>query len=104
MAELPLLHTIWQPVAEGIHRLATADPRYAFAAVALYIVSLFIGGARWRGFLQAVGGHVSVLRSTLATLGGIAAGNLTPGRVSGEACRIALIRLNGAATWRQATV
>ena len=43
------------------------------------------------------------LAPTLATLGGIAAGNLTPAP-GGEACRIALVRLGGRATWPQATV
>ena len=98
------LQSIWQPVANSLHRLSTAEPRYVLAALTLYIVSLFIVGARWRGFLRAVGGNVGVTRATLATLGGIAAGNLTPGRVGGEASRIALVRLGGTATWRQATV
>jgi uncharacterized membrane protein YbhN (UPF0104 family) len=46
---------------------------------------------------------VTVLRATLATLGGIAAGNLTPAP-GGEACRIGLVGLGGRATWTQATV
>jgi uncharacterized membrane protein YbhN (UPF0104 family) len=103
-ATLPSLHSIWQPVANSLHRLSTADPRYVLAALSLYIVSLFIVGERWRGFLRALGGNVGVTRATLATLGGIAAGNLTPGRVGGEASRIALVRLSGTVTWRQATV
>ena len=98
------LQSIWQPVANSLHRLSTAEPRYVVAALVLYIASLFIVGARWRGFVRALGGNVSVPRATLATLGGIAAGNLTPGRVGGEACRIGLVRLSGTATWRQATV
>jgi uncharacterized membrane protein YbhN (UPF0104 family) len=43
------------------------------------------------------------MRATLATLGGIAAGNLTPSP-GGEACRIGLVRLGGRATWREATI
>jgi uncharacterized protein (TIRG00374 family) len=88
------LQSIWQPVANSLHRLSTAEPRYVVAALVLYIASLFIVGARWRGFVRALGGNVSVPRATLATLGGIAAGNLTPGRVGGEACRIGLVRLS----------
>ncbi len=76
---------------------------YAATACLLYVVSLFIAGARWRGFLRAQGGEVTVLSATLATLGGIAAGNLTPAP-GGEACRIGLVRLGGRATWTQATV
>ena len=83
--------------------MSSARPAYATAAFLLYVVSLFIAGARWRGFLRAQGGEVSVLRATLATLGGIAAGNLTPAP-GGEACRIGLVRLGGRATWTQATV
>src|SRR5450830_1592269 len=99
------LHSIWHTVANSVQRLSTARPGYAIAALALYVVSLFIVGARWRGFLRAVGGEVGILRATLATLGGIAAGNLTPSsRVGGEACRIGLVRLSGRATWQQATI
>ncbi len=98
------MQSIWQTVATSLHRISAADPRYVFTALALYVVSLFIGGARWRGFLQALGGDVGAVRATLATLGGIAAGNLTPGRIGGEACRIGLVRMSGTATWRQATI
>jgi uncharacterized membrane protein YbhN (UPF0104 family) len=84
-------------------RLSTANPGYAAAAFLLYVVSLVIAGARWRGFLRALGGEVSVMRATLATLGGIAAGNLTPAP-GGEACRIGLVRMGGRATWREATI
>ena len=97
------LHFIWHTVAESLRRLATARPGYAAAALALYVVSLFIAGARWRGFLRALGGEVGVLRATLATLGGIAAGNLTPSP-GGEACRIALVQVGGRVTWTQATI
>jgi uncharacterized membrane protein YbhN (UPF0104 family) len=97
------LHAIWQTVATSARRLSTAHPAYAVAALILYIVSLFIAGARWRGFLRALGADAGVRRATLATLGGIAAGNLTPAP-GGEACRIALLRAAGRATWQQATV
>ena len=94
---------IWRIVVNSLERLSTARPAYAAAAFLLYIVSLFIAGARWRGFLRAQGGEVGVMRATLATLGGIAAGNLMPAP-GGEACRIALVRLGGRATWREATI
>ena len=96
---------IWHAILLGLERLSTARPSYVVAALALYIVSLWIVGARWRNFVVALGGSVGVWRATLATLGGIAAGNLTPSsRLAGEACRIALGRLGGTVTWRQATV
>ena len=94
------LHAIWHTVADSLARLSTANPGYAAAAFLLYVVSLVIAGARWRGFLRALGGEVTVMRATLATLGGIAAGNLTPAP-GGEACRIGLVRLGGRATWRR---
>jgi uncharacterized membrane protein YbhN (UPF0104 family) len=99
------LQSIWHTVANSVHRLSAAELRYVLAALALYVASLFIVGARWRGFLRALGGDVSLVRATLATVGGIAAGNLAPSsRVGGEACRISLVRLTGTATWRQATI
>ena len=97
------MHAVWHIVAVSLERLMTARPAYAVAAWLLYVISLFIAGARWRGFLRALGGDVSVTRATLATLGGIAAGNLTPAP-GGEACRIGLVRVGGRATWPQATV
>ena len=97
------MRAFWLTAAASVERLSTARPAYAAAAFLLYVVSLFIAGARWRGFLRAQGGEATVLRATLATLGGIAAGNLTPAP-GGEACRIGLVRLGGRATWTQATV
>ena len=97
------MHAIWHTVATSVQRLSTARPAYAAAALALYVVSLFIAGARWRGFLRALGADAGVVRATLATLGGIAAGNLTPSP-GGEACRIALVRVGGRTTWPQATI
>ena len=96
------MHAIWHTVATSAQRLSTARPAYAATALALYVVSLFIAGTRWRGFLGALGAKVTIARATAATLGGIAAGNLTPSP-GGEACRIALLRAGGRATWPQAT-
>ncbi len=53
------LHAIWHTVANSVARLSTARPGYAAAALLLYIVSLVIAGARWRGFLRALGGDVT---------------------------------------------
>jgi uncharacterized membrane protein YbhN (UPF0104 family) len=99
------MDAIWRVVGEGLVRLASAKLGYVAGALALYIVSLFISGFRWRGFIRALGGHVGVLRATLATLGGIAVGNLVPSsRLGGEAVRITLARDAGHVSWRQATV
>jgi uncharacterized membrane protein YbhN (UPF0104 family) len=96
---------IGHAAAETARRLAQARPEYLFAALVLYIGSLFIVGARWRGFLRALGGDVGLGRAAMATLGGIAAGNLTPSmRLAGEACRIAIVRETGRASWQHATI
>jgi glycosyltransferase 2 family protein len=96
---------IWQTVLAAAQRLTTARSPYVVAAVMLYLTSLWIVGARWQRFIGAVGGIIGLGRATLATLGGIAAGNLTPSsRLAGEACRITIGRLGGTVTWRQATV
>ena len=96
---------IWHLVGESARRLMTARPGYILLALSLYVASLFIVGARWRGFVRSVGGEVAVWRASLATLAGIAVNNLFPsGRLGGEACRIALVRKHGVVTWRQATV
>jgi uncharacterized membrane protein YbhN (UPF0104 family) len=95
---------IWQTIVTSVGRLSAARLPLVLAALGLYVVSLFITGARWRGFLRALGGDASLLRAALATLGGISVGNLTPSsRLAGEACRIALVRSAGRATWGQAT-
>jgi len=97
------LQSIWQLVVSSVERLSAARPGYAAGAFLLYAISLGIAGARWRGFLRALGGDVGVVRATLATIGGIAAGNLAP-VPGGEAVRIALARTGGRATWQQATM
>jgi uncharacterized membrane protein YbhN (UPF0104 family) len=96
---------IWQTVLAAAQRVTTARSPYVAAAIALYVASLWIVGARWRRFIGAAGGTIGLSRATLATLAGIAAANLTPSsRLAGEACRITLGRLAGTVTWRQATV
>ena len=93
----------WSTALAGAARLSSAQPVYVFAVLGLYIVSLFIAGARWRGFLRVLGHDVSVVQATLATMGGIAAGNVTPSRLGTEPCRVALVRLAAPVTWGQVT-
>ena len=96
---------IWETAVGAAHRLATARPGFVVAALALYIVSVFIVAARWTRFLRMLGASVSVWRAALAGVAGIAVGNLVPSsRLGGEACRIALVRRSGEVTWQQATV
>lgn len=96
---------IWHTIVDGVQRLAAARIGFVLAALGLYIVSLFLVGYRWRGFLRMVGGKSGVVRATLATLAGISVNNLTPSsRVGGEACRVTLVRMAGEASWRQATI
>ena len=99
------MSTLWTTIVGSLQRLATARPEYILLALALYVGSLFLVGARWRGFFRSIGGDVGIWRATLATLGGIAVGNLFPSsRLGGEACRIALVRRAGSVSWRQATL
>ena len=95
---------LWATVAASGSRLSAARPAYVAAALALYVVSVFITGARWRGFLRALGTDVSVLQAGLATLGGIAVGNVTPSRLGTDPCRVALVRLTARVTWAQVTL
>jgi uncharacterized membrane protein YbhN (UPF0104 family) len=86
---------LWHLTLESLTRLSAARPGWVAAALALHVVSLFIVGARWRGFLRMLGARVTILRATLATLGGIAVGNLTPSsRLAGEACRVTLAHVD----------
>jgi len=93
--------SLWSAVSATVSRVGTADPLYVLAVLGLYVVSLFITGARWRGFLGALGGEVSLMRASLAMLGGIAAGNLTPSRIGTEPCRVALVGVTSRLTWAQ---
>lgn len=96
---------IWRTIVESLERLRTARIEFILLALGLYIVSLFIVGARWRRFVRVLGGDVSLVRASLAQLGGVAVGNLTPSsRLGGEACRIALVQAEGRVTWGQATL
>ena len=95
---------LWSTVTAGAARLAAAQVSYVLAALALYVFSVFVTGVRWRGFLRALGGDVSVLQAGLATLGGIAVGNVTPSRFGSDPCRVALVRLTGQVTWAQVTL
>jgi uncharacterized membrane protein YbhN (UPF0104 family) len=96
---------VWEVAMAAVDRLRTAAPGWVVAALALYIGGVIIVGARWRGFLRMVGGDVSTVRASLATLGGIAIGNLTPSsRLAGEVCRMTLGGAGTPLTWRQLVI
>ncbi|HWW86950.1 MAG TPA: lysylphosphatidylglycerol synthase transmembrane domain-containing protein [Vicinamibacterales bacterium] len=66
---------------------------YALLALSLYVVSLLIGGARWKRLLAGMGGRVSIGQTTLINLAGIGVNNVTPSsRIGGDVCRIFLMR------------
>ena len=105
MVQSPPVTQLWCVLRASLERLATAAPGWVLAALALYIVSLFIVGVRWRSFVRMLGGDIGTLRATLATLGGIAVGNLTPSsRLAGEACRMSLARVEGNVNWQQIAI
>ena len=93
-----------QTIRAAIERLSAAEPAFLLGALALYVGSLFIAGARWRLFVRALGGQVGVRGATLAITAAIAVNNLTPSsRLGGEACRVTLVRMRCGTGWREAT-
>src|SRR5262245_7747589 len=76
--------------------LAHARPLLVVAAVALHLAGLIITGERWRLVVVALGGRLTLLRSTLINLAGIFVRNATPTTgLGGDASRIALLRAEG---------
>jgi glycosyltransferase 2 family protein len=65
-------------------------------AIALHLAGLIVTGERWRGVIAALGGRVTLVRSTLINLAGIFVRNATPTTgLGGDASRIALLRAEG---------
>ncbi len=78
------------------HALAHARPGLVLLAIALHLAGLVVTGERWRGVIAALGGRVTLLRSTLINLAGICVRNATPTTgLGGDASRIALLRAEG---------
>jgi uncharacterized membrane protein YbhN (UPF0104 family) len=78
--------------------LAQARPMLVVAGVALHLAGLLVTGERWRLVVAALGGRLTLLRSTLINLAGIFVRNATPTTgLGGDASRIALLRAEGIA-------
>jgi uncharacterized membrane protein YbhN (UPF0104 family) len=76
--------------------LAHARPLLVAAAVALHLGGLLVTGERWRLVVVALGGRLTLVRSTLINLAGIFVRNATPTTgLGGDASRIALLRAEG---------
>ena len=76
--------------------LAHARPLLVAVAVALHLAGLLVTGERWRLVVVALGGRLTLLRSTLINLAGIFVRNATPTTgLGGDASRIALLRAEG---------
>ena len=76
--------------------LAHARPALIAVAVALHLAGLLVTGERWRLVVAALGGRLTLLRSTLINLAGIFVRNATPTTgLGGDASRIALLRAEG---------
>jgi len=76
--------------------LAHARVSLVSLAIALHLAGLLVTGERWRGVVAALGGRVSLLRSTVINLAGIFVRNATPTTgLGGDASRIALLRAEG---------
>jgi glycosyltransferase 2 family protein len=76
--------------------LAHARPLLVAVAVALHLAGLLVTGERWRLVVNALGGRLTLVRSTLINLAGIFVRNATPTTgLGGDASRIALLRAEG---------
>jgi len=76
--------------------LAHARLSFVAVAVALHLSGLLVTGERWRIVVVALGGRLTLLRSTLINLAGIFVRNATPTTgLGGDASRIALLRAEG---------
>jgi hypothetical protein len=76
--------------------LAHARPLPVAVAVALHLAGLLVTGERWRLVVNALGGRLTLARSTLINLAGIFVRNATPTTgLGGDASRIALLRAEG---------
>ena len=91
-------------LAQALHRFADARWSFAALALALYLLSLWVGAVRWRRLLLAMGCRVGVMRLVLVNLVGICANNVTlNSRVAGEGARLAALRVtDGVSTDRLA--
>src|SRR3954453_5037223 len=66
------------------------------AGIALHLAGLLVTGERWRLVVVALGGRLTLIRSTLINLAGIFVRNATPTTgLGGDASRIALLRAEG---------
>jgi uncharacterized membrane protein YbhN (UPF0104 family) len=76
--------------------LAHARPLLVAAAICLHLAGLLVTGERWRLVAAALGGRLTLIRSTLINLAGIFVRNATPTTgLGGDASRIALLRAEG---------
>jgi len=76
--------------------LAHARPLMVAVAIALHLGGLLVTGERWRIVVVALGGRLTLVRSTLINLAGIFVRNATPTTgLGGDASRIALLRAEG---------
>ena len=71
-------------ITQALHRLGEAKLPFAALALALYLVSLWVGAVRWRRLLQAMGCRVRVMRLTcIAGLAGLPQATVPVGTVAG---------------------
>ena len=76
--------------------LVHARPLLVVAAICLHLGGLLVTGERWRLVVAALGGRLTLIRSTLINLAGIFVRNATPTTgLGGDASRIALLRAEG---------
>ncbi len=87
------------------HALSQVRPIYAISAALLYMISVVISGARWKMVLSGLGLPSRLKDTSAALLIGICVSNITPSsRISGEVCRITLIRKWAKIDLKRATI
>jgi hypothetical protein len=85
--------TFWNTLKQALHAFTQVRPAFALAAASLYIISLFLGGARWRKVLEGLGAESRLWHTSAGVLIGLFVNNVTPSsRIGGEVSRVALIR------------
>src|SRR4051794_29478615 len=81
-----------QTLNDMLSQLGRVSPLYALAALFAYCMSHVVNASRWRLVLVGLGRPVPLRETFLANLCSIFMGNVTPGRVGGEICRVVMLQ------------
>ncbi len=88
------LRTLLSALSQAVHRLGEAKLPFVVLALALFLLSLWVGAVRWQRLLATMGCRVRVIRLVLVNLVGICANNMTlNSRVAGEGARLVALHV-----------